>query len=233
MKLATIRRLLASCGPRVAALFFIVIFHCGVALGMADEGAGSGTASSQPEPARPFPGDAAREPASASEEVNPAAWARYDNRATGLSFRYPSYLRIRERDPISFGLPEVEEITELLGDTKLNPGTVVLRFMVNRGETTPETAAAKARAARERYASNTDDRESLSTMQLDGHEALVAVGCGRAACHWGVSVLQPRECGILTLLGGEDSSEATAPPHDGLFPLLSIIRTVHFHASPK
>ena len=65
-------------------------------------------------------------------------WARYDNRATGLSFRYPRYLRIRERDPRSFGLTEVEEITELLGDTKLNPGTVVLRFMVNRGEATPK-----------------------------------------------------------------------------------------------
>src|SRR5947208_15894960 len=104
--------------------------------------------------------------------ASPAEWVPYHNSATGLSFRYPASLRIRERDPRSFGLPDAEEVTELVGDTKLNPGTVVLRFIVNRGETTPETAAAKARAVRERYARpDTDSRESLTTMQLDGHEA--------------------------------------------------------------
>lgn len=160
--------------------------------------------------------------------VSSAGWDSYHNPVTGLSFRYPPSLRIQERDPRSFGLPDAEEITELVGDTKVNPGTVVLRFIVNRGEMTPETAAAKVRTIRERYATDTDPRESLETLQLDGHEALLVVGCGRAACHWSIRILQPHECTILSLLAGADSDEAVPPPHDGIFPLLSIIQSVHF-----
>jgi hypothetical protein len=74
--------------------------------------------------------------------------------------------------------PDVGEITELVGDTKLDPETVALRFIVNRGERTPEAAAAKGRAVRQRYTSDTDSRESLTTMQLDGHEAPVEVSWG-------------------------------------------------------
>ena len=214
MKLAAIQWPLGSFGRPLLALGVTIIFafalESGVALGLEHGGVGGGAA-------------------------NPAEWVPYHNAATGLSFRYPASLRIRERDPRPFGLPDAEEITELLGDTKLNPGTVVLRFIVNRGETTPETATVKARAVRERYASDTDSRESLTAMQLDGHEALVSVGCGARgpACHWGVNILQPRECLILSLLTGADFEEALPPPHDGLFPLLSIIRTVHFHTSAK
>jgi hypothetical protein len=163
----------------------------------------------------------------------PAEWLSYRNAATGLSFRYPPSLRIHERDPESFGLPDVERITDLLGDTKLNPGTIVLRFLIKRGETTPEMAAAKARTEREKYARpDWDSRESVTTVQLDGHEALVSIGCGRAACHWAVSILQPRECAILTLVN-EPIEDSFSPPHDGTFPLLSIIKTVHLERVPK
>src|SRR5437879_4954428 len=106
--------------------------------------------------------------------ANAAEWLSYHNAATGLSFRYPPSLRIHERDPKAFGLPDVEEITDLLGDTKFNPGTIALRFIVQRGERTPEMAAAKARDEREKRARpDWDSRETLTTMQLDGHEALV------------------------------------------------------------
>ncbi len=133
--------------------------------------------------------------------TNAADWLSYHNAATGLVFRYPPTLRIRERDPQSFGLPDVEEITDLLGDTTVNPGTIALRFIVWRGERTPEMAAAKARDEREKHARpDRDTRESLTTIQLDGHEALVSLGCGRAACHWAVSILQPRDCAIFTMI---------------------------------
>jgi hypothetical protein len=178
-------------------------------------------------------GDAGKETTPASGTASAADWMTYQSAATGLSFRYPPALRIRERDPESFGLPDVEEITELRGDTKLNPDTVVLRFFVKRGTTTPEAAAAQARAERERHARpDADSRESVTTMELDGHDALVSVGCGRAACHWGVSILQPRVCMILTLIP-EPIEDSLSPPHDGTFPLLSIIKTVHVERRPK
>jgi hypothetical protein len=165
-----------------------------------------------------------------ADTANSTDWIAYHNTATGLSFRYPAYLRIHERDPRSFGLPEAEEITDLVGDTKVNPGTIVLRFIVNRGETTPETAAAKSRSIREAASSDPDSRESVTFMELDGHEAPVSVGCGRGACHWSVNILQPRECKILSMLAGADADEAVPPPRDGIFPLLSIIESVHFAA---
>jgi hypothetical protein len=68
-------------------------------------------------------------------------------------------------------------------------------------------------------------------MMIDGHEAVVCVSQGGAATGWSVETLEPRECTILTLLGGADADQAVPPPHDGEFPLLSIIRTVHFTAT--
>src|SRR5438034_8042866 len=208
MKLAAIQSSLDSFGRPLLALGVTLIFafalESGVALGTEHGGVGGGAASA-------------------------AEWVPYRNSATGLSFRYPRSLRIRERDPRPFGLPDAEEITDLLGATDADPDTIVLRFLVNRGTITPETAADKARAMREKYASeDPDSRESLTAMQLDGHEALVTVDCGRGACQWSVRVLQPRECRILSQVGSASVEDALPPPHDGTFPLLSIIRTVHF-----
>jgi hypothetical protein len=163
-----------------------------------------------------------------------AQWLSYRNAATGLSFRYPPSLRIHERDPKAFGLPDTEEITDLIGDTNGNPDTIALRFIVQRGETTPEMAAAKARSERARYATYTDSRYSITTIELDGRDALVEVSCGARgpACHWSVNVLQPRDCAIFTMMT-EPIEDTFAPPHDGTFPLLSIIETVHLERGPK
>jgi len=69
---------------------------------------------------------------------------------------------------------------------------------------------------------------AVGTMQIGGHEAIVNCGCGRAACRWSVLTLQPRECGIVVMEPGEDPHDSLLPVHDGEFPLLSIIETVHF-----
>ena len=159
-----------------------------------------------------------------TNHVKAQDWILYRNWAAGLSFRHPPSLRVRERDPLKFGLPDAELIVDLIGDTKANPGTTVLRFIVNRGEATPQTISQRSKLLRA-------TSKSLSSMPLDGHQALVSVFCGRAACHWSVEVLQPRECTILTLLNDPIEDQA-APPHDGTFPLLSIIETLHFE-SPK
>ena len=165
--------------------------------------------------------------AAAHGQAAAPAWIKYRNAATGLSFRYPPALKVHERDPQEFGLQEhAVLVVDLVGDTKVNPGTVVLRFIVGRGEL-PEAAVPK------RLESLRAGCKSFSYVPIDGHQAPVCVSCGRAACHWAVEVLQPRECTILTLLGGADADEAEAPPHDGTFPLRSIIETVHFELPGK
>jgi len=40
--------------------------------------------------------------------------------------------------------------------------------------------------------------------------------------------LQPRDWIILSLLTGADAEEALPPLHNGVFPLLSIVESVHF-----
>jgi len=157
----------------------------------------------------------------AGDHVSTQNWILYHNVAAGISFRYPPSLRIHERDVKEFGLPDAELIVDLVGDTSINPRTVVLRFIVSRGVATRQTAAERSRI-------NRKGCQSTTTMLLDGHQALVCVYSGRAAIHWEVEVLYPRECTILTLLAGADSDAASPPPHDGAFPLLSIIKTLHF-----
>jgi hypothetical protein len=160
--------------------------------------------------------------------VSTQNWILYHNVATGISFRYPPSLRIHERNVQEFGLPDAELIVDLVGETEMNPGTVVLRFIVNRGVATPQTVAERSRIIRKGC-------QSTTTMLLDGHRALVCVSTvGRAALpRWSVAVLYPRECTILSLLAGADADEANPPPHDGTFPLLSIVKTLHFELPKK
>jgi hypothetical protein len=162
----------------------------------------------------------------AGDHVSTQKWILYHHVPTGISFRYPPQLRIHERNVKEFGLPDAELIVDLVGDTEMNPGTVVLRFIVNRGVATPQTVAERSRIIREGC-------QSTTAMLLDGHQALVCVYSGRAATHWKVEVLYPRECTILTLLAGADSDEASPPLRDGVFPLLSIIKTLHFGPTEK
>lgn len=152
-----------------------------------------------------------------------ARWIQFHDPQTGLSFRYPPNLRIRHRDPGKFGLPAVQSIVELIGNTPLNPGTIVLRFLVKRG--TPSAAEQEKTRNLLRSVCKT-----TSSMMVHGHEAVVCVTRGSGAKRWSVEILGPRECTIVTLLGGADADQAAPPPHDGEFPLLSIIRTVHFTA---
>ena len=146
MKLAAIQSSLGSFRRPLLALAVTMIFALAldsrIALSMEHGGVGGGAAS-------------------------PAEWVPYHNAATGLSFRYPASLRIRERDPRPFRVPEGGEVSYLVGDTATNPDTTVLRFLVKAGEMTPEIAARRARGLRENHANDTpNSRESLTPMQL-------------------------------------------------------------------
>lgn len=150
-------------------------------------------------------------------------WTQFHDSQTGLFFRYPPELHVRLRDPQKFGLPRVETIVDLIGNTKFNRDTIVLRFLVNRGYITARERARKVRELRRACM-------KTSSIVVGRHKAVVCVSAGSAAVHWSVEILDPRECTILTLLGGADYRQSLPPPHDGDFPLLSIIRTVHFRA---
>jgi hypothetical protein len=164
--------------------------------------------------------------APAAVPVNTGGWPLFRDTLTGLTFRYPPSLRIRLRNPQDFGLLDAALIVDLVGDTAMNPETTVLRFIVDRGNPTAETTALKVRGFRSAC-------RSLTTMTIDDHRAFVCVSCGRAACQWSVNILKPRRCTILTLLGGADSDWATPPPRDGIFPLLTIIKTLHFETPSR
>ena len=151
-------------------------------------------------------------------------WIQFHDPRSGLSFSYPPDLHVRRRDPRNFHLPNVEMIVDLTGNTRLNPGVTVLRFIVKRGISSAREAA-KRRAELRRVCAKT------SSLSVGGHEAVVCTSRGRAAVHWSVEILQPRQCTILALLGGADYKQSLPPPHDGDFPLLSIIRTVRFTSS--
>jgi len=186
------------------------------------------------------------------------AWREFHDPAIGLSFRYPPSLRVRVEKPEHLVPPAVEHLVppavdslpppdlatavDLVGDTPVNRDTTVLQFIVFRRPMTPEMAAEKIKQAFEAQSRLHEDEiktapetgrpvcSSLKTMHLDGHDALMRIDCGRAAWHWRIVILQPRPCLIATGLTGSDYAESVPPPHDGTFPLLSIIRTVHLDA---
>jgi hypothetical protein len=156
-------------------------------------------------------------------------WFTYQNPKNGLTFRYPSSMWVEERNPIPFHLDVTPEVVvDLKGDEPGNPNIIVMRFICAYGQKTPEMAAVKARALLKTHPEeNATGRVSggtIDTMQVDGHEAIVGCGCGRAACSWSVLTLQPRECNIFPMLPGDGNP----PPNDARFPILSIIKTIHF-----
>lgn len=163
-------------------------------------------------------------------------WLSYRNTKNGLSFRYPPSMQVEERDPAKFGFDNVPDvIVDLRGNRLNSPNIIVMRFICARGQKTPEVAAAKARALLETHPEEDPtgrvSNGAIGSMQVDGHETIVSCGCGRAACQWSVLTLQPRECKIFPMVPGESHNDDLPPPHDGEFPLLSIINTVHFESA--
>lgn len=151
-------------------------------------------------------------------------WLVYRNATNGLSFRYPSFLRAVDVDPVKLGMVESADKAPDVVDLR-SQGSIIMRIICTRGEQTPEMAAEEAHWLRKQAAG--EGESDLASMQVDGHEAILAAvrGGGAGSCLWGVTILQPRRCNIFPMEGPDDSS---APLHDGHFPSLSIIETVHF-----
>jgi hypothetical protein len=115
-------------------------------------------------------------------------WLFYQNRKNGFSLRYPSTMRIDERDPTAFHMDVVATvIVDLKGDEPNNPNITLLRIICAEGRKTAEAAETKARALLETHPEeNSSGRVAdgaVGTIQVDGHEAVVSCGCGRASRH--------------------------------------------------
>lgn len=166
-------------------------------------------------------------------DVAASNWLTYRSPKNGLTFRYPESMWVKELDPTSFHLDVVPELVlDIKANESNNPDSTILRFICARGRETPEMASSDARALLKtrphENPSGRVDEGAIGTMQVDGHEAVVSCSCGRAACHYRVLTLQPYECKILPTVSKGDIRDNLPPPHDGDFPILSIINTVHF-----
>jgi hypothetical protein len=148
-------------------------------------------------------------------------WLSYRNGKNGLSFRYPSSMWVKELDPTAFGMDKDDIIVDLHGKG------MIVRFSCATGEKTPQMAVEMA----QRFREQTKYKSALTSIQIDRHEALAAsVRGGGGSCLWGITILQPRLCDISPMGEPGDSS---SPLHDGYFPLLSIIQTMHFAEVPN
>jgi hypothetical protein len=169
------------------------------------------------------------DPSALRGDAAEGGWLVYRNAGNGLSFRYPSSMQVKEQDPATFGYDK-PFVPDVIVDLRAH-GDVVMRFICGGREQTPQMAAAMLQRQREQ-AAREHHEAYLRSMQIDGHEAILASVRGGGACSylWRVAILQPRGCDIFPLGSSDDSSP---PLHDGHFPLLSIIETVHFDPVPN
>lgn len=129
-------------------------------------------------------------------------WKLYRNAATGLSFRYPPSLQIRERSLHRAGLPDADAIVDLVDAQK----TLVLGFVVYHDAAT---------------AFQPLDR-GCKPIRLGGQEAAFECVMCWPACMWSVEILSPRLCSI--------GSSSPPPLKDKIVPVRSIVETVRFVA---
>lgn len=139
-----------------------------------------------------------------ASHADDAGWKLYRNAPTGLSFRYPPSMEVRERDPRRSGMSDTDAIVDLVTAHNL-----WLRFVVYHDAATafqPLDSACKP-------------------IRLGGQEAALECVMCWPACFWAVEVMSPRLCSI-----GGSSSPDPAVLEDTAVPLRSIVRTVHFVA---
>lgn len=153
-------------------------------------------------------------------------WQVFEDAASGLSFRYPPSMRVEVRNvpPTEefdrIGMARWDKSIYLHGDSNLNPDMIRLSFL--------HRAARKSGTAAPSAPSRQQLRRSCRPMQLPAVEACLCVWQGRAVRSWTVYI----SAFDWSIRSGDNELSADGdpgtepPPHDGLFPLLSIIRTV-------
>jgi hypothetical protein len=165
-----------------------------------------------------------------------SGWLEYDDTTSGLSFRYPSSMRVRE-DTQSFKVDNpyghIQKIVVL--ETKesvlpnVEPGEVLIFFIKDNG-LFPE------RPWVETFETERKGCRSWRSRTIDGHRALECISCGSAACNLNIELFDPHRCTIMegNLVWSYAAAEGDSTYlklHDGRLPLLSIVNSVHFKSS--
>ncbi len=143
-----------------------------------------------------------------------ATWLTYTHPTVPFSFKHPPGLTVEPLDPSSFNIEGLVAAVDLMKDgPRSGP---ILRFMVSEPAGNPLAVSYDESFLRKVC-------KSYIAMKIGERKAVSCVTCGRAACHWTVHVLGPRQFSIMSFLPEEDGKSG---PTDGQFPLLTIIRSL-------
>lgn len=161
-----------------------------------------------------------------------AHWLEYNNTSIGFSFRYPSFMTVKEDKLLARQMTAqaVETVIDLIAETyAFHEKTPIFRFIVYKRK--------PANPPADLYWPSDDHRlcKLSRYLNLDGHKAFFCESCGGLSgrCDWHISILQPRICNMFPMYNGPelDGSHPEKGPQDAGFPILSIIKTVHFRAT--
>lgn len=168
---------------------------------------------------------------SGARDQEKSGWLLYRDQ-DGLSFRYPASLSVKVK-PVTIEQQTKQPVDYhwakeviIYGDTPVNPHSAVLIFRHLDGK------AAQASGAL-RLGELQQSCDKVTRLEMKGTIGYVCYTHGRAALHWGISILQPAKWDILSGLMGADYEEGMPQPHDGMFPILSILKTVSVQRLPR
>jgi outer membrane protein assembly factor BamB len=159
-------------------------------------------------------------------------WLSYHDDQSGLSFRYPPSMRVIKRSPQK--ISELRSYStfpnNLVSITDLAEGDDFLLYFSLFDNLKPDELIYD-------YRKNHDSGCGFAYhLQIDGHRALACANC-TGVCRWDVHLYEPgRKCEIHVEKPVKMDGKNVPPLSDGAyldgdFPLLSIIRTVHYEPS--
>ena len=168
------------------------------------------------------------------QNTKTSGWLEYHDTASGLTFRYPPSMRVRE-DTQSFKVDNpyghIQKIVIL--ETKesvlanVEPGAVLVFFI-------KDNAIFPERPWVETFETEKKRCRSWRSRTIDGRRALECTYCGSAVCNLRIELFDPQRFTIMEgnvvwsyATAGGDTDYLTL--HDGHLPMLSIVNTVHFN----
>lgn len=166
-------------------------------------------------------------------------WLHYNDNTSGLSFRYPPSMQVREdtKDFLAsnpFGHIQkivILETKELVVPSVGGPGHTVLVFFVKENRIFPD------RPWVETFETEQKGCRRWRSHIINGHRALECISCGSAACDLSIELFDPHRCTIHVdalqegIFGG-NGDFLNQKLYDASLPVPSIIDSIHF-ASAK
>jgi hypothetical protein len=148
------------------------------------------------------------------------SWITYRNSLYGFSLSYPASLAMTSRHVDFFHIEGLVFCLELVD--KAHPNTVVLRIMISEPFQHP-LALVKDAAFLQKVC------KTYKEFILGGRQAITCVTCGSAACGWKIVLPGTQQIEIFSMvLNGRETEQ----PEDQIYPIRSIISTMHFEQIP-